>query len=87
MGRRHLVLIEGPSKRDKRRLTGRTCGNRRVVLSGNMAPAQVNRAPASKRSASCQTVASGVRTSRTFVGVIQVTRRTRTGRGSEKKQD
>lgn len=35
VGRRHLVLVEGPSKRDASRLTGRTCGNRRVVFDGD----------------------------------------------------
>jgi len=40
IGRRHLVLIKGPSKRDASRLTGRACGNQRVVLDGSVAQAE-----------------------------------------------
>lgn len=39
VSRRHLVLVEGPSRRDNAMLTGKTCTGKRVFLPAGSVPA------------------------------------------------
>ena len=41
MSRRHIVLVEGPSRRDEAVLTGKTCSGKRVFFPASSVPASL----------------------------------------------